>query len=404
MYIVPATLPDMRHLLPFLLAICALSTPVAAQQSSHVFVIMLENRSDSEAMKFMPYLSGLAKQYSRSLEAYSPSHGSFLAYLELTTGAAPKNGYADNGNCNGDGCTQPYTKDNLVREITTAGKSWRGYFQSMPYQGYMGYQSGEYVRRHNAFPLISDVANSYEQQQNMVPWNLNFANDLATNNVANYTWLIPDLTHDGHDPADDTQTALHNADVYLSQQLPALLSSKYFQPGGDGVLLVTFDESDLDGDDSCSKTQKTGCGGHIFFALIGPAVRRGYQSSTHMMQNDMLRGTCDMLGIKSCPGDGASVPGLSEFFNSVTVTINSPYDYFPDAGPSTHLQATAKSTNGAINAWAVYVDGVLYQKYGGGSSLQTWVPTPLGLHIIGVNAWDVKGSVGVSQVHVTRTY
>ena len=35
--------------------------------------------------------------------------------------------------------SQPYTKDNLVRELTKLGKSWRGYFQSMPYQGYMGY-------------------------------------------------------------------------------------------------------------------------------------------------------------------------------------------------------------------------------------------------------------------------
>jgi len=54
----------MRHLLALLLAF---AMPVVAQQSSHVFVVMLENRSDSEAMKYMPYLSGLANQYSRSL-------------------------------------------------------------------------------------------------------------------------------------------------------------------------------------------------------------------------------------------------------------------------------------------------------------------------------------------------
>jgi len=391
----------MKRLLASLLILCA---SAVAQQSSHVFIVMLENRSDSEAMKYMPYLSGLAKQYSRSLEAYSPSHGSFLAYLELTTGAAPKDGLADNGNCNGDGCSNPYTKDNLVRDLTKQGKTWRGYFQSMPYAGYMGYQSGEYVRRHNAFPSLSDVANSYEQQQNMVPWTSNFARDLAANDVANYTWLVPDLTHDGHDPQGDTKTALHNADVYLSQQLPALLKSKYFQPGGDGVLLVTFDESDLGGDNACSKNEKQGCGGHIFFAMMGPGVSRQYQSSTHMMQNNMLRGTCDLLGILACPGDGGSGSGLSEFFSGVTVTIASPYDYFPDAGPYTNLKATAASGNGAISACAVYVDGVLYKKYGGSSWLQCWVPTPLGLHKIGVNAWDQKGAVGVSEVHVTRTY
>jgi acid phosphatase len=392
----------MKRLLPLLLILTA--APVIGQQSSHVFVLMLENRSDSEAMKYMPYLSGLAGQYSRSLQAYSPSHGSFNAYLEMTAGSAPKNGQSDNGNCNGNGCINPYTKDNMVREFTARHLTWRGYFQSMPSAGYMGVQYGDYVKRHNAFPFLSDVVNNYPQQQNMVPWTTNFAQDLAKGNVANYTWLVPDLTHDGHDPQDDTQTALHNADVYLSQQLPALLQSKYFQPGGDGVLLVTFDESDLDGDDSCSQNQKSGCGGHIFFALIGPKVKRGYQSSTHIMQNDMLRGTCDMLGITPCPGDGASGIGLAEFFNGITVNITSPYDYFPNAGPYTNLVANAKSGNGAIAAWAIYVDGNLVQVLPGSSSIQTWVPLSLGLHIIGVNAWDSKRGVGVKEVHVTRTY
>lgn len=394
----------MKYLLPLLLALTMPAIPAMAQQSNHVFVLMLENRSDSEAMKYMPYLSGLASQYSRSLQAYSPSHGSFLAYLELTTGAAPQGGEADNNNCNGDGCNLPYTKDNLVRQFSAMKKTWRGYFQTMPSQGYMGYDSGDYVRRHNPFPFLSDVMNSYSQQQNMVPWTGNFATDLANNNVANYTFLVPDLAHDGHNPPDNTQIALHNADVYLSQQLPALLQSKYFQPGGDGVLLVTFDESDLDGDNSCSQNEQQGCGGHIFFAVMGPGVRRAYQSSTHIMQNDMLRGTCDMLGLKACPGDGKSGIGLAEFFSAVIVSITSPTDYFPDAGPYTNLIATAQSTNGAISAWAVYVDGTLYRVLRGSPSMQLWVPTPLGLHTIGVNAWDVKGSVGTSLVHVTRTY
>lgn len=118
----------------------------------------------------------------------------------------------------------------------------------------------------------------------------------------------------------------------------------------------------------------------------------------------MLRGSCDMLGIASCPGDGASVPGLAEFFNGVTVTILTPYDYYANAGPFTNVYATGKSSNGAIKSWAVYVDEVLCQKYKGSPSLQVWVPTPLGLHKIGVNAWDNKGAAGVAEVHVTRTH
>ncbi len=392
----------MRSLFAFAFALF-LATAASAQQSSHVFILMLENRSDDQAMRYMPYLTGLANQYGEGLQAYSPSHGSFNAYLEVVAGAAPHNGESDGGNCNGNGCNQPYTPNNMVRELNAKGLTWRGYFQSMPSAGYMGVSSGEYVKRHNPYAFLSDVVNSRSQQLHMVPWNSNFAADLADDNVANYTWLVPDLTHDGHDPGDDDETALHNADQYLSEVLPALLQSRYFQPGGDGVLLVTFDEGELQGDDSCSSWQPQGCGGHIFFAVIGPKTDRNYQTSTHIMQNDMLRGTCDMLRISPCPGDGAQAAGIAEFFGPV-VAITSPYDYFPDAGPYTNVIANAHSGNGAITEWAAYVDGVLYAYSNGSPTLQMWVPTPMGLHTIGVNAWDGTGAVGVAVVHVTRTY
>lgn len=379
------------------------ATVASSQQSSHVFILMLENRSDAEALRYMPYLSGLANQYGDGLQAYSPSHGSLNAYLELVAGSAPHNGLSDNGNCDGDHCNTPYSKDSMVRELNAKKLTWRGYFQSMPSQGFMGYSYGAYVKRHNPYAYLSDVVNSYKQQQNMFPWDRNFATDVAIGNVANYTWLVPDLNHDGHDPSDDTQTALRNTDLYLAQNLPALLQSKYFQPGGDGVLLVTFDESDLNGDDSCSAQQSQGCGGHIFFAVIGPKVKTGYKTSTHLMQNDMLRGTCDMLRVSPCQGDGSIGAGLAEFFGPA-VTITSPYDYYPNAGPYTYVIANGHSGNGAISKWAVYVDGKLYAFASGSPSLQMWVPTAMGPHTIGVNAWDVNGAVGVALVHVTRTY
>lgn len=393
----------MRTVLTLLFALF-LVTVSAAQRSSHVFVLMLENRSDAEAMRYMPYLSGLASQYGRGLQAYSPSHGSFNAYLEVVAGSHPVNGQSDNGNCNGDNCQQPYDHDSMVRELNSMGMTWRGYFQSMPSRGYMGYSSGDYVKRHNPYAYLSDVVNDYNQQQNMFPWTANFAHDLMIGNVANYTWLVPDLTHDGHNPTGDTETALRNADRYLSQQLPFLLSSRYFQAGGDGVLLVTFDESDLSGDDSCTEYQRHGCGGHISFVLIGPGANRNYQGPAQIMQADMLRGTCDLLQVPSCPGDGAPASGIRQYFGPVALAIASPHDYYPNAGPSTNVNVSASSTNGAIAAWSIYVDGRLYARATGSPTLQIWVPTSMGQHTIGVNAWDVTGAVGVSHVHITRTY
>jgi phosphatidylinositol-3-phosphatase len=130
----------------------------AVQPSNHVVVIMEENRSANLAEEYMAYLDALAAQYGQGLRVYSDSHGSWLAYGELTSGLAPFGGEGDDGLCNGDGCTQVITIDNLVRHLVASRKTWRGYFQSLPYVGYMGYQSGNYVRRHNPFPFYSDVA------------------------------------------------------------------------------------------------------------------------------------------------------------------------------------------------------------------------------------------------------
>ncbi|MEO8726845.1 MAG: hypothetical protein ABI383_12090, partial [Acidobacteriaceae bacterium] len=104
--------------------------------SNHVFFIMLENRSDQEAMTYMPYLSGLAQHNGMGTQMYSPSHGSWLAYGEVTAGIAPKGGEALHNVCNGDGCSSPINVPNLVRQFAQDGKTWKGYFQSIPSVGW----------------------------------------------------------------------------------------------------------------------------------------------------------------------------------------------------------------------------------------------------------------------------
>ncbi len=282
-------------------------------RSNHVVVIMEENRDVNLAQEYMPYLKSLADQYAQGLQVYSDSHGSWLAYGELTSGLAPAHGEGNHGICNGDGCKQVITIDNLVRHFAAQGKTWKGYFQSMPAIGYMGYQSGEYVRRHNPFPFYSDVAYSLPEQWNMAPADPYLLLDIANNRLANFVWISPDLLHDAHDGMNDQQ-ALERADLYLQTFLPQLLATQAFRAGGDGVLLVTFDEGELADSHCGGHPDPDDCGGHIWHVLIGPQVKRNYQSNTHYMQGSQLRMFCDLLGITSCPGDGATSPGMTEFF------------------------------------------------------------------------------------------
>jgi phosphatidylinositol-3-phosphatase len=293
-----------------------LQQPVTPR-SNHVVVVMEENRSVDKARQYMSFLKFLADHYSQGMQVYADSHGSWLAYGELTSGLAPFRGQGDHGLCNGDGCSQTITIDNVVRRLTAMGKTWRGYFQTMPYIGYMGYQSQNYVRRHNPFPFYSDVAYSPAQQAHMMPADPYMLQDIVSNRLANFTWISPDLSHDAHNPDSDL-LALTFADYYLRSFVPQLLASPPFQPGGDGVLLITFDESEPGDDDSCgTNPDPENCGGHIWHVLVGPKVKLHYTSNTHYMQGSQWRMICDMLGISPCPGDGATSPTMSEFFVSL---------------------------------------------------------------------------------------
>ncbi len=286
----------------------------ARPQSNHVVVIMEENRSVNQAIEYMPYLRSLADQYGQGLQTYSDSHGSWLAYGELTSGLAPFGGQGDHGLCTGDGCTQTITIDNLVRRLIASGKTWRGYFESMPYIGYLGYEYSNYVRRHNPFAFYSDVVYSIPQQRNMMPSVPYMLDDIANNRLANFTWITPDLDHDAHNGTTD-QLALTIADYYLRSFVPQLLASPPFQPGGDGVLLVTFDEGEPGTDNSCGgNPDPNDCGGHIWSVVIGPNVRQHYVSNVHYMQGSQFRMICDLLGVTNCPGDGAASPPMADFF------------------------------------------------------------------------------------------
>ncbi len=382
-------------------------SPAGTVRSRHVVVVMEENRSISEASQYMPYLRSLADQYAQGMQVYSDSHGSWLAYGELTSGMNPFNGSGDGGLCNGDGCTQTITIDNLVRHFASQGITWKGYFQTMPEIGYLGYQYGLYVRRHNPFAFYSDVVNNPAEQGNLYPADPYMLQDIVNNNLPNFTWISPDLDHDAHDGVDDQQ-ALAAADAYLQTFLPQLLASAPFQPGGDGVLVVTFDEGELSGDNECgTNPDPNNCGGHIWQVVIGPQVIPGYQSNTHYKQGSQLRMFCDLLGVNGCPGDGATSPSMSEFFQagncdpsqdkSVQICSPSANGNVPSPVP---IVAGAKDEEHPITGMVAYANNQMVAR-SNNSSLNASIPLNPGQYQLVVRAWDTTGYYFSSQENFT---
>jgi hypothetical protein len=274
---------------------------------------MLENQSFSQVFPAgdatkcsssgMPYLCSLAAANGVASNFYSNAHGSLLAYLFNTSGADWEGKPYD---CNGSGCASPgvITGDNMVRALTNANKRWRGYFEGMPHCGYMGGNTDNFVTDHNPFRWYSDVADSSSQQDNMCPFT-QLATDITANTLPNFGYIIPNQAHDAEGTGGQSASALlSTADNWLKKNIGPLLSTAPFQKGGDGILIVTFDESKVAGksgdkssDDACSPTQSSGCGGHVAFVMIGPNVIAGSTASNTYHFQDMLHTMIHLLGI-----------------------------------------------------------------------------------------------------------
>ncbi len=292
--------------------------------SDHVFVIMLENQDFSQVFPSgqatdcsssgMPYLCSLAEANGIATNFYSNAHGSLLAYLYNTSGADWTGSPYD---CTGSGCASAgvITGDNIVRALTNAGKTWRGYFEGMPSRGYMGGNTDDYVEDHNPFRWYSDVADSTVQQENLYPFT-QFAADVKAGSFQNFSYIVPDLLDDAEGTGAQSASALlSSADSWLKTNIAPLLSTTPFQSGGDGILMITFDEGKVKGksgdsssDDSCSPTQASGCGGHIAFVMIGPNVISGSSASETYHFQDMLHTVIHLFGMSDYmnKADGAA--------------------------------------------------------------------------------------------------
>jgi len=267
------------------------SVPGARIPAAHVFLVIEENRSFSTVYhNQMPWLSALGDKYGIATNYFSDEQGSLLDYLWLSSGSGEQN-----FQCGGNDCKQSITDNNIFRQLIQTGKSWKVYEDSLPNAGFMGTFAGEYVKRHNPAVWYSDVVNSSAQQQNVVPFS-EFAGDLASDNLPDYSVIVPNLQHDAHDGSPAV------ADTWLQQNIGPLIASKHFKAGSNSVLFVTFDNGDGDAQ------------GQVLTVVAGENVIPGVQVDTPFRHENTLRTIMELLGLKDFPGASANAAPMNEFF------------------------------------------------------------------------------------------
>ena len=287
-------------------ATLTVNSTAAMPQFGHVFIVIGENSTyvDTYNSSNMPYLTSLANQYGLATKYWADTHPSIGNYEVFTAGQIFTN---DDGQTPS---SLPLSSDNIAFEVEQAGKTWKDYVETG--NGCGALNSGNYIVRHDPLQYFTNI-----NKADFVCFS-QFATDLANHALPNLSWLSPNGCDDAHD------CGIGTFDNWLRTEIGPLLASSYFQPGGDGLLIITWDEDDKSGSPSCTTTTiGLGCGGQVETVVISPLSKLAYKSTAGDPANfnstydgaNLLRTMADALGLKTSGlGAAATRVPMADFF------------------------------------------------------------------------------------------
>ena len=241
-----------------------------------------------------PHLNAMIKAGALASNYFADAHPSIPNYFMLTTGQTVT--FDDNS-------LQVQNVDNIARRMLAAKVSFKVYAEGIT-PGYLGGNTGLYVIRHNPFALLSDVASNQQVANQVLQPFTQFTTDANNKTLPAFSFVVPNLNDDAHNGTPQA------ADNWLQSNIIGPLSANpAFQTGGDGLLIVVFDES--------SNLDIADGGGHVVCALWGPIVKAGYtqnSKNTYQHQN-LLRTVMEVLSLTNPPAAAGIATDMGEFFN-----------------------------------------------------------------------------------------
>ena len=312
----------------------------------HVFVINLENKGFSETFgpaSQAPYLSRtLVAKGNLLTNYYGTAHNSLPNYLAQISGQGPNP--QTQGDCQvysdfvgagtvapqqalGTGCVYPSSVRTVADQLSAAGRSWKGYMEDMgnsptepatcrhpapnsqddTQQARVGDQ---YAARHDPFVYFHSIVDRPAYCSAHVVPLTELTTDLQTvETTPALSYITPNLCHDGHDSpcVDGEPGGLVSADAFLKTWAPRILGSPAFQR--DGLLVITFDESDGPQQDSSACCGEgpgpnsplpgiTGLGGgRVGAVVLGPSVEPGSRTDRTYNHYSLLGSIEDLFGL-----------------------------------------------------------------------------------------------------------
>jgi phosphatidylinositol-3-phosphatase len=329
----------------------------------HVFLIVLENENAATSFgpkspapyvgKTLPALGAYIPNY------YGIGHHSLDNYLAMISGQAPNPATQADcpmfvaltpatdgpfGQALGTGCVYPASITTVANQMTAHRLSWKAYEQSMgadpsresstcghPRLGAVdntqfATATDQYATRHDPFVYFESITASETYCEHHVVGLSGLSQDLRhISSTPNFSFITPDLCADGHDAtcADRSRPGgFAGINRFLSTWVPKITKSPAF--GKNGLLIVTFDESEDDDSSCCDEpagpnTSAPGGGGpgggRVGAVLVSPFIKPGTTTSVSYNHYSLLRSIEDLFGLPLL-GEAAR-PGLASFGRDV---------------------------------------------------------------------------------------
>lgn len=317
----------------------------------HVFIILLENKSYRTTFgtgSAAPYLAKtLPARGALLVNYFGVGHESLDNYIALVSGQAPNPATQMDchkvvefqpsspkldsfGELRGSGCVYPTMVKTLPDQLEQAGLTWKGYMEDLdvdpardrnvvcttrrigrldPTERATG--ADEYASKHNPFVYFHTIIDDPKNCASHIVGLQALAEDLRNaGTTANFSFITPNLCHDGHDPQcdDGAPGGLKGINGFLEKWVPRITRSPAFLQ--DGLLVITFDESDgapPDGSDACCAEKPLGGGpppgirgpggGRVGAVVLSPFVLPGTVSKVSYNHYALLRTVEDIFGL-----------------------------------------------------------------------------------------------------------
>jgi hypothetical protein len=263
---------------------------------SKVLLIAEENHSYKQIIgsSSAPYLNQLATTYGNATNfdaGYPVGCPSLAAYILMTSGQL-------GGICDDEAPhAHPLTSDNVFRQVSAAGLSWRDYAERAPGPcALTNGAGGRYLVRH--VPATYYVPDRVACRKWAVPMGTVASgalhDDIAAGTLPALGFVSPDACGDMHGAGPCPDDRIGAGDRWLKSRLPAILAGSDYRAGRLAII-ITWDEG-------------TGADNHIPTLVISPKTRK-IAAGTAFSHCSTLRTVEELLGLPllGCAASAASM-------------------------------------------------------------------------------------------------